>query len=86
MLVSLPDKYCVSLTGTWELIRSFRVKLAGNVTPILEVSDLTFDPHVSDRPLSSPVQKISDKRGNKGRIKVHHHLADKKKGCYANVD
>lgn len=78
MLVSLPDKYCVSLMGTWELIRSFRVKLAGNVTPILEVNNLTFDPHTSDMPLSSLVQKISDKHGNKGRIKVHHHLAAEK--------
>lgn len=83
MLVSLPDKYCVSLTGIWELFRSFRVKLAGNVTPILEVSSLTFDPHTSDAPLSSLVQKISDKRGNKGFIKVHHY--HQKNCCYANV-
>lgn len=67
MLVSLPDKYCVSLTGTWELIHSFCVKLAGNVTRPdgRGSSDLTFDPHASDAPLSSPVQKISDKHGNK---------------------
>lgn len=79
MLVSLPDKYCVSLTGTWESIHSVRVKLAGNVTPILEVSDFTFDPQKSDMPLSSLVQRISDKHGNKGHIKVHHHLAADKK-------